>query len=722
MQKKYIAAWVLLSCIIWFFLYSKYFGNTASVTNTQETYSVVTVEKKDFSSAIDLSGITKIKNEQKLRFNTAGKVVDVYVNAGQEVKKWQPIAVIDSSTALSDIEKSQLNLQSARVKLQKFLDNLEDSGVKNAQLNIDIKKSEIKQKEIELEYLESKQSHDLQQKQVELKQSANQHKILAQEVNKNIASYELTDEKKAEIVKEKQLELAKLESAYESFLQNYDSTLQKNINEYKNILETQYFTVQSNLSNFDSQLKQANEILGIDDTDFEYENYFSAKDVAHKNRAELHYKNAFWKLKKWNDLFKTVKNKEDKVNIITNLQAQKELSRILYDLFDELAQGFEDSLETGSFSSSVISGYSSTFSGLRSSAQSQITDITNTIDTLETYDSIEKITQDHVRDWESQKNAIESLKLNIKNIGDDQDFLVNTAAYNIDGEKLKEEKSRIELEKQVDDMEQFEKNQIEEKKQVEAALSKLKLELITLEDTRDELVNLSSNQEYVFLKNDVKQNEVSLKDAKKNLENYSLEAPFDGIVTKIDIAKGDRLNADTEKFISIVDPNTIEVKSFVGQTDIVKLSWGMPAMMKIDAYSDESFSGSISEIETTPTDQGWISKFEIKVQLENPKDLKLYSGMKVDMQIPIKDLGEVIVVPFIAVSTDDTTGEKFVTKVLESGETQKQVVTLWYTDGEYYEILSWLAEGDSIYEIDFNPDLFKTDSFFGDEEDFEEDF
>lgn len=717
MQKKYIVLATLWLCLIVYVWYSKFFSPTTVSGIWKESYSIVQVEKKDFSSTISLNGTTKIKNEQKLRFNTAGKVVDVYVSAGQNVKKGQPLAMIDSTRALGNIEKAELSLQSSRVKLQKFLDTLEDSGIKNARLDVEIKKSQIAQKQIELDYLESKQNNELKQKQIELKRAVSDHKILKEEVEKNIASYEMTDEKKQELLKAKELELEKSELEYKQFLANYDATLRKNINTYENLLENEYYNLQSNLSTFESQLKQANVILGIKAREFKYSDLFSAKDVNHKQKARVYYGDALWKFEQLENLFKTIKNKKDASNIITTLESQKELLSALYNLFDALSQGFENSLASSNFTQWTIDSYASSFWWMRSSAQSRLTSISQSIDTLSTNDSPEKIALDLERDKLQQENAIRSLRLDIKNVDTDQSFLVKTVNYNIENEKLKEEKSKITLSQYINEIEQFKKNQSEQAKQARAEKEKLELDLITLEKSLENLLKLSDNQEYVFLKNDVKQNNVSLKDARKELENYSLEAPFDGIVTKVEIAKGDRLNADTQKFISIVDPKTIEVKTFVSQTDIVKIKTAMPVNMNLDAYTEETFSGSISEIETTPTDQNWISKFEVKILLENPKDLKLYSGMKAEIRIPTKNLWNVIVVPFISVSHDEVTGEKFVTKVLESGETKRQVVEVGYTNGEYYEILSWLQEGDKVYEIDYNPDLFKQDTF-SDEESF----
>jgi multidrug resistance efflux pump len=52
---------------------------------------------------------------------------------------------------------------------------------------------------------------------------------------------------------------------------------------------------------------------------------------------------------------------------------------------------------------------------------------------------------------------------------------------------------------------------------------------------KNELLEKNKNEDYLFLVNDVKQQKVQLEDAYANLQDYFLQAPFDGIITKIDI-------------------------------------------------------------------------------------------------------------------------------------------------------------------------------------------
>jgi multidrug efflux pump subunit AcrA (membrane-fusion protein) len=114
--------------------------------------------------------------------------------------------------------------------------------------------------------------------------------------------------------------------------------------------------------------------------------------------------------------------------------------------------------------------------------------------------------------------------------------------------------------------------------------------------------------------------------------------------------------------------------------------------MKLDAYEDKTFSGVITEIDSTPTDQNGITKFETKIVLYNPENLKLYSGMKANVKINIQNIPDAIVVPYTAVNTETTTEKKYVSVQNEDGEKERRYVTTGYTDGQYYQITEGLTE------------------------------
>lgn len=716
-MKKKVVIWSIILVLVSLWIYFKFIKAPSVSTENAISHvtenTLVTVEKKSFYSTVDTSGNTKIKNEQKLRFNTAGRITELKFNVGDKVRKGETIAAIDASEVYNSIEKAKIRRDNSQVKLDKFLDNLNNSGLRKSELDMQLSESRLRDKKTEIAFMEKEHSKNIQNKKIEILEEQNSYKILEKEIEKNIASLKLTWDDRDKILAEKKLDLEKSEREYKTFETKYDEKLIQKINEYNGKLEDQYFSLQTAITEAERNIKTIEFVLNLWDEDFKYYDYFAAQKTEHRSKAKIFLSQTKDNFKHLEAAFNNIKSKTDSKNIIVALEKEKTFNESLYDTANQVVKGFENSIETVGFDSWSISGYSGQYGGIRSSANSKVSSANSTIDSLKNYDSIEKIEADLQNEFVSLKNSIESKKLAIQRAIDNQDFLVWTSDYNIEAEKLKLEKAKLSLQHADVEFEKLQKNQAESLKQAKAEYERLQLDHKDLVVKNTELNNLKTNEEYILLKNDVKDNQVSLENEYKKLENYMLQAPFDGIITKLDIQLWDRLNADTEKYVSIADPDTIEVKTYVNQSDIVKVKQGMTATMKLDAYEDKSFSGVITEIDSTPTDQNGITKFETKVVLYNPEKLKLYSGMKANVKINVQNIPDAIVVPYTSVNIETETEKKYVSIQNESGEKEKRYITTGYTDGQYYEVTEGLTEWEKVYEIDYDPTQFKWDQFGG---------
>lgn len=707
MKKKYIVLSLCALMFLVYFIYSKLSISDIDIENNKEIISKV--ETKSFDSNIEVSWTTKIKNEQKLRFNTTGKITQVKFNVWDNVRLWETLAEIDMSEVYNEIERTKLNLNTSKVRLDNFLDNLNKTWIKKANLDLELIKSQISHKESALIFLESKQGNDLIEKELSLQEEKNNLKILWKETIKNISGLNLTEIDKEKILNDKELELSKESLDFQKFEKDFDNNLQKKINEYYNSLSENYYWLEMQINESEKNIKYAKVILWIKSDKFDYYDFFSAKDSSNKNRAKQAYHESVFNLDQLKISFKNIESNKDIKNIILTLELSKNFYESFYNLNNYMVKWFDNSIETDWFSSWDISWYSSQFSWFLSDSKNKLTTINATIDTLKITTWIDKITSDLNDELKSKKNNIDTLKIEIQKINNNQNFIVDTSIFSIDIENIKLEKFKTKLKTQILEFENFKISQQEELKQENIWLDKLRLELIDIEKRKSDLENLNINWEYVWLKNDVKQNQVNLNEAYKKLENYMIQAPFNWIITKVDFKPGDRLNSDTEKFISIVDPDTIEVKTFVNQSDIVKIKKWAWAELILGAYPDITFTWSVNEIETTPIEENWISKFELKILLENPDKLKLYSWMKAIVTIKYDTIPESLVVPFTAVNTDNQ-WKQFVT-LIKDWKKEKRILETWFTDGRYYQVLSWLEEWDEILEIDYNSDLFKWDIF-----------
>lgn len=704
--KKIIIILIILGLL--YFLYTKFFSSENwNNENIWENYWPVSnletlVEKKDFDSSISLKWTTKIKNEQSLRFNTAWRVLEVNYKVWDSVKLGQTLARIDSSEINTEIEKARLDLENAKDDLKKFVDDVQDTWLKKSNLDIESTKISLDQKEYNIKYLKQKQEKDLKEALFSLKEAKNNLEISKKEAKKNISDLWLNSEDRDKVLKSKELQLSKETLSYNDFKNNFENRLTQKINEYYTKLETNYINLENEISSLKRNLDDAAIIVWINNDNnekFEYKDYFSAKNSTHIWKAKTYLYEAYSAYDDMKKSFNNIKNKKDSENIIKTLEISKKYYEAFYKASLAISKWYDDSVDTVWFTKTDISSGSSTYSSLASTASSKTTSLISTIDELKTLDSVEKIKKDLENELEDKKLSLENLKLEIKKTKENQDYIVWTSSNNIEAEKLKLQKLENAVSLQTLELEKLKKTQAEELSQAKIELEKSKLDYKDLLDKKKELTNLAENNDYKLKKNAVKQAQVSLEDSRKKLENYILKAPFDGKITKVDIKVWDRLNSDTEKYISVSDPDSIEINVSVNQSDIVKVKKWMKAEIKLNSYPNKVFSWSVLEVNTTPKEENGITKFDAKIVLKKPENVKIYSGLKAEVLIIASRLKGAIVVPFTSVETGKD-WKRYVT-VVKNWKNEKREVETGFTDWKFYEIKSWLKVWEEVLEIDY---------------------
>ena len=233
----------------------------------------------------------------------------------------------------------------------------------------------------------------------------------------------------------------------------------------------------------------------------------------------------------------------------------------------------------------------------------------------------------------------------------------------------------------------------------------------------------------------VKSAEASLKEANEKLYKTSIYAAIDGIVTRLNIEKGERvvgtdLMAGTE-VLRIADLKRMEVKVEVNENDIVRVNTGDTAIVEVDAYIDQKFKGIVTEIAnsantSSQTSADQVTSFEVKiVLLENSYNHlitpgKIYPfrpGMTANVDIQTKKRNNILSVPIEAVTsrTDSALYGKKVGKVKtasklkEDDEKPYEVVFVknknltkvikvktGIQDNNYIEIIEGLKEKDEV--------------------------
>jgi HlyD family secretion protein len=90
-----------------------------------------------------------------------------------------------------------------------------------------------------------------------------------------------------------------------------------------------------------------------------------------------------------------------------------------------------------------------------------------------------------------------------------------------------------------------------------------------------------------------------------NLDQVTLSAPFDGIVTRRNIEEGENvvvgtMNNPGTQLLTIADMSVIEAEVEVDETEIPSVQLGQTATVTIDALPDRTFTGKVTEIGNSP--------------------------------------------------------------------------------------------------------------------------
>lgn len=177
-----------------------------------------------------------------------------------------------------------------------------------------------------------------------------------------------------------------------------------------------------------------------------------------------------------------------------------------------------------------------------------------------------------------------------------------------------------------------------------------------------------TSDDIVALESELKQAQSELNKALSKKEQYELHAPIDGMIRSVKILPGDTFNSTltgNEGTIVIEDNNAVMVVAKLGQKDIVRIRQNEEAHITIDAFPNTSFSGTITEISSSPDENtnGSETLYEIRILFDRG-EYAIYSGMSANIEIYLSKKDNTIFVPLTSITTDATTGTSNVTVIL----------------------------------------------------------
>ncbi len=137
-----------------------------------------------------------------------------------------------------------------------------------------------------------------------------------------------------------------------------------------------------------------------------------------------------------------------------------------------------------------------------------------------------------------------------------------------------------------------------------------------------------------------------------NLNFSIIVAPVSGIIInrKIDLGQTVAAAFQTPELFSIAEDLTrMRIEALVAEADISRVKLGQAVGFTVDAYSERTFTGTVSQVRLNPSTQQNVVTFTVVVDVPNP-DGALLPGMTVNARFLVKQHANVLLVPNAAMT------------------------------------------------------------------------
>ncbi len=142
----------------------------------------------------------------------------------------------------------------------------------------------------------------------------------------------------------------------------------------------------------------------------------------------------------------------------------------------------------------------------------------------------------------------------------------------------------------------------------------------------------------------LKQAQASLDRAKINLAYATIYAPINGVVIdrKVNVGQTVAASFSSPTLYTIAnDLSKMQVQTTVDESDIGRISIGQEATFTVDAYPDERFTGTVSQIRLAPVTISNVVNYTVVIDVVNDR-LKLMPGMTANVRILVGSARDVL--------------------------------------------------------------------------------
>lgn len=169
----------------------------------------------------------------------------------------------------------------------------------------------------------------------------------------------------------------------------------------------------------------------------------------------------------------------------------------------------------------------------------------------------------------------------------------------------------------------------------------------------------TSEKDYEVAKMAYQKSQADRVRAAKNLTYAEITSPIDGIVVSREVEVGQTVvsSMNVASLYVIADLDHMQVVGNVDEADIGQVKVGQSVTFTVDAYPDDTFEGTVTQVRISPTTTNNVVTYEVIVSTTN-EGHKLIPGMTANLSIYTLKLDDAIAVPLKALKFEPITDEK----------------------------------------------------------------
>ena len=197
---------------------------------------------------------------------------------------------------------------------------------------------------------------------------------------------------------------------------------------------------------------------------------------------------------------------------------------------------------------------------------------------------------------------------------------------------------------------------------------------------------------------DVRLAEARIAAAQASLDTVSITAPFDGVITAVEVLEGDLVFPNTVAF-RMDDLDQLRVDVRVSEVDISQIQVGQEAILVFDAIQEKEYQGEVVEVSPVGIQQQGLVTFQVSIQVTDA-DEQVKPGLTAAVQIIVQKIEGALLIPNRAVRWVKGQQVVYVSTVGENPTTEDLEiipVTIGASSDEFTELIEGdIEEGDFI--------------------------